>query len=506
MKYIKLIITATFFIPIIIVGQTLSNGLQVHYQFDNTLIDSSPFGNDMNVTSGLISYQIVDGLDYAGSFNGSTKLTSSLTFSNSSYSEMAVAIWFKSSTINTTRQVLFQGANSGWDLQLEENTGKIEGFFDASSSGALVSPSSMTDGQWHHVVYQNDGSTTYLYLDGLFVSSQPEIPSFGSGILYLGTTNMGLSPYTGDLNDARIYNRLLTECEIGQLAQIYREDITSYDLDGDLTDASGNGFDQTFIGSSMNYEIFSGTDEAMVFDGSNGTYSSWTNNGFSEQAVSLWVKADVHANRAVLVQGAYCGFAVMVEASTGNMFGFYDGSSSGSATSGLNVCDGTWHHLVTQTNGSVTEIYVDGILANSNVESFNPGTGGSNDELYLAESNLGVDKFTGSMNAIKIYKRTLDSCEIEELSSQGPAVGIEELGKETFEMLHVYPNPSSGVINIESNEKGYIVVYDISGRVIVQQQVVGYADVIDIGNEAEGVYVIVLTTDKSQSMCKVIID
>jgi len=72
-------------------------------------------------------------------------------------------------------------------------------------------------------VIQNDGSTTYLYVDGVLDTSIPDALHVGNGDyynkLYLGKSNLNVQPFTGYLNDARIYDRMLSASEIDSLYQ-----------------------------------------------------------------------------------------------------------------------------------------------------------------------------------------------------------------------------------------------------------------------------------------------
>jgi hypothetical protein len=89
----------------------------------------------------------------------------------------------------------------------------------------LVSESVVTDGQWHRVglVYDFDGLKRYLYVDGAEVARDTTVAGgVGSdGGLYFGAGKMldAASFFSGLIDDVRIYDRVLSEEEIAELAR-----------------------------------------------------------------------------------------------------------------------------------------------------------------------------------------------------------------------------------------------------------------------------------------------
>jgi len=95
----------------------------------------------------------------------------------------------------------------------KESDGRLHFYINAGGSLQHLRVSDvLTEGQWYHVAGTWDGTTQRLYLDGVEIASQ--VPG---GVL--GTTSgVRLSntpePLNGMLDDARIYNRALTQEEI----------------------------------------------------------------------------------------------------------------------------------------------------------------------------------------------------------------------------------------------------------------------------------------------------
>ncbi len=76
--------------------------------------------------------------------------------------------------------------------------------------GPLLSQTTVTDGNWHHVGIAWDGSDRILYVDGVEVARDTHTGLGSSeGALYIGTgKDMALGTFfSGQIDDVRIYNR-----------------------------------------------------------------------------------------------------------------------------------------------------------------------------------------------------------------------------------------------------------------------------------------------------------
>jgi len=220
----KIVLTLTIFLCLLVssaFGQApnLNDGLQAHFEFESNLLDETKNHYDLTNHNGKLNYRKSLKTGQASSYKGQCGLRSTKSYSNNTYKEIALSMWFKTSTVNKRRQVMFQGAYCGFSIQLEEHTGKIEGFVDGNSDGAGISSKRVTDGKWHHIVYQNDGARSGMYLDGILVTKLKEKFVKGTGTLYLGMTNRGIDQYTGLMDEVRIYNRVLTDDEIKLLSE-----------------------------------------------------------------------------------------------------------------------------------------------------------------------------------------------------------------------------------------------------------------------------------------------
>ncbi len=222
MKSILASILIFFFCVPNFYGQTIADSLKVHYTFDNNLKDVTKYGNHLMISGGISPYVLVAGKDSALTFNGADRLTSTSVFDASSFTEMAISVWIKTSTVTTSAdQLIFQGANIGFGMGVQPVSGKLFASFDGSTAGSRITSNSVADGNWHNIVMQNDGNTTSLYVDGVFDGSVIETlfsPTGGAdNLIYVGASTFNTRAFTGAINDLRIYNRLLSKTEIETL-------------------------------------------------------------------------------------------------------------------------------------------------------------------------------------------------------------------------------------------------------------------------------------------------
>jgi hypothetical protein len=95
----------------------------------------------------------------------------------------------------------------------KETDGRLHFYINAGGSLQHLRVSDvLTEGQWFHVAGTWDGTTQRLYLDGMEIASQTPGGALGttSGVRLSNTPE----PLNGMLDDARIYNRALTQEEI----------------------------------------------------------------------------------------------------------------------------------------------------------------------------------------------------------------------------------------------------------------------------------------------------
>lgn len=182
-------------------------------------------------------------------------------------SQFSVSFWTKFNTDPTSNDVIIakraDNVNSlGWNFQ--KNNGLISGIaivFELVFTGAAFSESYTSvdcgDNNWHSIVGTWNNGTPHIYVDGTDVTVTPhnDPPASFSNTIPISFSDTANSfNYTGDLDDVRIWNRVLSSSEASVIAA--GGDPSSTGLltywrieegsGSTLNDSSGNGNTITF--------------------------------------------------------------------------------------------------------------------------------------------------------------------------------------------------------------------------------------------------------------------
>jgi len=215
--------------------------LVAYYPFENSADDLSGNGYDGS-NSGDVSYTNGQ-IGRAASFDGESnyvELPSSTVPNWWEGASLSVSLWFRT----TDRGILLGNTrgpvdpSSGWVPAIYVDTaGRVRTslFWHGQTSTTASAPHD--DGNWHHlaVTLEDDGDATTgdavetLYLDGSQVDQRTGLQQVdyntGSYSYFLGTgkwqgwpgSDGTLGPYTGDLDDVRVYSRALSASEVQSL-------------------------------------------------------------------------------------------------------------------------------------------------------------------------------------------------------------------------------------------------------------------------------------------------
>lgn len=245
-------------------GRALSaEEIKALYGSNETLVNAP---QDKKLTDGLVGYWTFNGKDLAGTVasdvsgrgnsgtltNGPVpsigKVGQSLQFDGSNdyvqvpysaalapTSAVSFGTWFKTTNKTLSQKILSKTESGGYAIVINEAVGScngtsLVGFVGVLAPGmtyfgACYDRSNITDNQWHHVMTTYDGETVLLYLDGAQVASN----ATPSGPITYSTNNtlcIGTEPsatcgvtqfFSGNIDEARVYNRALSAAEVKQL-------------------------------------------------------------------------------------------------------------------------------------------------------------------------------------------------------------------------------------------------------------------------------------------------
>ncbi len=299
--------------------------------------------------------------------------------------------------------------------------------------------------------------------------------------------------------------------------------------EGSINDISGNGHHLTNTTTAHPTVDRNGNANcAFEFDRTNNeflnlpspnTFNTASNGPFS---VSLWYKPTGSrgiADREILIGNEQMPIC---NATTGN-WGLqlydckntffiknhnenWDSSITTACDANFTGINDIWHHLVATFDGSTMRIYRNEILSSVVYADYCS----SNINTLVKDVFIGKD-FTGSLDNIFIYNKTLNSTEINQLFNLGSSccsdniLAVNATINATTPLkdnIVISPNPTYGSISVETE---LIVetlrIYDINGRLIKSQS--GSKD-IDISELQSGLYFIKINTKSGVFTNKVI--
>ena len=212
----------------------LSAYWSMNRSLNQTILDLSKNGN----TGRLKPYFLINSPIYSKSKN--SKMFYSLYFDGfddyvdvSSSSDLdigdsfSISVWIKTSntSLNTILHRGSSGLDTGYSISVasgepSNNSFSIEGVSDFKW-GPYPG-----DGKWHHVVFVYDSiySKMIVYVDGEFVQEKTVSGTptgFYNQDLYIGKAKNGSYPFSGNIDELGIYNRVLSFKEVKILHNVF---------------------------------------------------------------------------------------------------------------------------------------------------------------------------------------------------------------------------------------------------------------------------------------------
>jgi len=193
-----------------------TEGLVAYYPFNSNVSDES--GNEYHGTNNgaTLTYDRFGRESSAYFFDGQSNIvinnTENLNFSSGSFT-LATWLNFNSFMQDVCPLAKHIWAVGGWALNIFED--KLTFYLDFIPR--LTSDDIYSDGNWHFLVGVFDGTTQYLYIDGILIKTQTGALGYSNSTpITIGSTTGG-GFFTGSLDDIRIYNRALSEQEVTSL-------------------------------------------------------------------------------------------------------------------------------------------------------------------------------------------------------------------------------------------------------------------------------------------------
>ena len=399
-------------------------------------------------TSGWGNGKLGGGLNFDGT-NDHVVLPSSspLRVTNN----FTISLWFKPSSLTQSGNYLMgktntAGDNSDYAVIWEYTNNKVEFFCGTGCSlGFTVANTqlSITDTNWHHIVYTYDGSSLRGYVDGVVgmtpVSGGGSINT-GTGSLYFGGFNPITALFSGAQDEVRIYNRALTQAQITALyntgAQKLKLGASNNGLVGYwsfndatstiATDFSGNGHHGSLTNIPVPATATSGWGNGKLggglnFDGVDDyVVSNFVPSG-SALSVSAWIRMDAAGGYPMIVsygQNSDATVELRGSATTGKIE-FINRATNGGAVDTVSIVGTGWNHFVGIANGTQLRLYKNGILVASSATAHNIIPTSGIPVFIGRRSDASNYYFKGAIDELRLYNRELSVAEIQNLYTSG---------------------------------------------------------------------------------------
>lgn len=199
-------------------GVLMSNNVLLLHMNDDW--EDSSGENNNGVASGAIFTTDAKLGSSAGSFDG---VEDYVDFGNNGLelNEYTFSGWIKTDTKNT--EGIFEwteNSNSKRNVIWLTADG-YPGIMYGNNKKYKLSSLDITDGEWHNIIGIYDGSSAFIYVDGVSVSLGSELTggdSILTNITYLGRINVFNEYYfDGELDEIAVWNRSLSESEIKEV-------------------------------------------------------------------------------------------------------------------------------------------------------------------------------------------------------------------------------------------------------------------------------------------------
>jgi hypothetical protein len=365
---------------------------------------------------------------------------------------MSYSFWLKTTDTNGD---IYRKTDASGDLgmYIKVSTGQKIAATLRNSGGSVVASATSTNavntGIWYYITVVIDRGTNFLTVYTNGVAGTP-VDISGFSAIDLNSSIAGYhrfgggvadSPLLGEIDDFRIYNKVLGASDIASLytsskptncdqscVAWWKFDETS---GTSATDSTGNGRTGTLSGFAM--DTTSGWNEGvfgngLMFDGVNDTISISDNDaldiGTGSKSWVFWFKTTTSGvtNNIYRKSGSTNVGGLIISVSSANKLRVdmrnSDGTAAFNASSANSVNDGEWHQgaIVLDRTGLIVYVYVDGLqggsVSVSGIDSPDPNLNVTNAALIGQSSSA---YYTGSLDNFRIYSRALQASEIYDM-------------------------------------------------------------------------------------------
>lgn len=457
-----------------LIGWWTLDGKDTNWQTNNTN-DLSGQNRNGTITNISTTTGVVSGVvGQSFKFNGSSSYvkTSSFPGLNSGHT---VSVWVYFNNTSGVQAIWSKSGVGGGGAPTDGGhlalgwlgaTGEIVWDWGGANTTHHTTGLGLQPKKWYNIVFRIDNNGNIaMFINNVkqsLNSSSDSLPLNTSGPLYIGADNGNTDFFNGQIDDLRMYNRVLSDTEI---AQIYNQGSSKFassptsissslagwwTFDGKDTswrtnttnDLSGNGNTGTLTNLSTSSSALAGAlGQALKFNGTtqsvkitNNSNLNFTTNNF---AISAWIyPTGIPALNAAAYKASIfdrwdhaCtghGYAFFLEntqwfdARTTLGFAINCGGNLGveySIGADNKLVNNKWQHVVVVVSGNTSTFYVNGVAYPGYALTQTPTT--YNGPAYIGNSISNIAPFPGNIDDVRVYSRALTGSEVTQLYNAG---------------------------------------------------------------------------------------
>jgi hypothetical protein len=355
--------------------------------------------------------------------------------------EITVAAWVKTVTCGVAERNTFMISKGGFSYMLqlavqEPNRNLVEFVIhDGAWYPAGLPVTRPFNDDWHHLAGTYDGVQLRLYVDGRPEATTDHVGDIDSSAAHVNIGRVSDWPdnlFTGTIDDARIYNRALSNVEIEGLAAMLQPGLIGWwkldETGGDIAYDSAGQNDGVAYGGPVWQPTGGKIGGAIKLDGVNdyvqlpigslistltdstfATWVNWSGQGGYWQRIFDFGSGTASYMFLTPTGGTSLRFAITKAGGGGESI--LDGPS--------NLATG-WHHIAIVIDGATKamQLYLDGSIVRTATTQTLPKDLGNTTQNWLGQSQYADPYFNGSLDDFRIYNRALGAAEVAQLARE----------------------------------------------------------------------------------------
>jgi hypothetical protein len=164
--------------------------------------------------------------------------------------DWSISAWFNIDVTNQYQAIFSQTISSSNRIGLvADNLSKIRAStYNGSAYTAVSSSTSISAGNWHHVVFTNSNNTLNLYLDTVAQAGTANFGLINTNATRIGSLTNNTYPFNGKIGQVTVFNKELSSTEVSaiynagrnsNLLDTYSDNIRQYFVFGSLDSKTG---------------------------------------------------------------------------------------------------------------------------------------------------------------------------------------------------------------------------------------------------------------------------